>query len=552
MPIYIVTDNQTGKTFKLSGDKPPTQSDVQEAAQMLGYDQSQQQQPQPQQQNQNIIDKFFSNPIINTPMDMWNTGSYFMAGGIDGLDRTMRGEAGILEPIMSGVQNVQKGYSSTNPEDERTISQAFPEFLDMDPNSLPGIVTGFAGEIFLDPFTYLSFGSSIAGKADEFIEAFKIGRISAQDAAQAINNINKSGADLIIKYADPATGAPRVLKTDSAKELSGFLNSVKEYGKNIFFKSYDLNGTDMKNIAKNVLGVDGRNLKTADLKDLVIDFIQKNDIPSFRTRAGAKRIDDMAESTMRSYENAFFDQTKGKKIDPSELGQSLFNKTKEFWDDINPSSAEEAFKNKVANEGIRSIKASEAGKRYTPDQWLKAKRKYQDMSKAAIQRGDDFNLGKVMSDAFIDATDRIAPGTKDIGVKMKKMINLKDIASPKYNKSGGYTLFNSFKGPFSGGALGLAASGLNPIAGLVGAVAGSIPNDPRVQKVVGSGIMKAADKLGSIKAPTLKSAISNVSKSKNKVAAVGNAIKAAGNTFKGLFTNKDDKKKNKKNTSYRY
>jgi hypothetical protein len=95
-----------------------------------------------------------------------------------------------------------RGFSPSDLVKQTKDNIGFNQYLEnqgVDIDGLPGAAVGFAGDVVLDPTTYLSFGATSAGKsgvkeiAEELAEKAAQGSISHQVAKEAVDALGRSG-----------------------------------------------------------------------------------------------------------------------------------------------------------------------------------------------------------------------------------------------------------------------------------------------------------------------------------------------------------------------
>lgn len=161
MPSYVVTDNNTGKKYKLTGDSPPTEAEL---ASMFSEEPST---GTTEPKAPNILDTLAS----------------FAPGG--GLEKRVLGAVGIQpEKAMNAISGATAGVISDQSNDPvltralkqgipalnipsaikgvmegQTVMEELPKAAGVDPNSIPGMALGLAGELVTpDPLDLIAFG----------------------------------------------------------------------------------------------------------------------------------------------------------------------------------------------------------------------------------------------------------------------------------------------------------------------------------------------------------------------------------------------------------
>lgn len=161
MPSYVVTDNNTGKKYKLTGDSPPTEDEL---SSMFG-------------------DKPSTGTTEPRKPNILDTLASFTPGG--GLEKRVLGAVGIdptramnsLSSATAGVisdqsndpvvtRALKQGIPALNIpsaikgiQENKSVMEELPKAAGLDPNSIPGMALGLAGELVTpDPLDLIAFG----------------------------------------------------------------------------------------------------------------------------------------------------------------------------------------------------------------------------------------------------------------------------------------------------------------------------------------------------------------------------------------------------------
>lgn len=154
MPIYQVTDPQSGKTIELTGDSPPTEQELEEVftsvnAGSPGLSEG----TQPQENG-----KFFQGNALQKGADVLSLGSYAIGGM---LDRAQKEGAQAFNPLKNpfGIPAAIEGV-----KERKALMSEVPETFGIDPNSAEGIALGFGAELLTPDLGEVSGAYKAAGK----------------------------------------------------------------------------------------------------------------------------------------------------------------------------------------------------------------------------------------------------------------------------------------------------------------------------------------------------------------------------------------------------
>lgn len=206
------------------------------------------------------------------------------------------------------LQGVGEGFSFVNPfKDDVSNRKSFSDVLELiekdeDPtddklgeNVVEGLL-GFAGDVLLDPLTYLSGGFSAIGKVAKGSGA----------AVKGLEYIDSAGK--VISNVDDVANLSKVTKTvDGASDVaSGF---VKKTARDTYESSKRVEEASKKiaqNLSKNVENKTGY-IKVLDA-DTARNIVKKYDTAH---RYTDKEIDDIAENLAQSFNKTFFGLKEG-------------------------------------------------------------------------------------------------------------------------------------------------------------------------------------------------------------------------------------------------
>lgn len=167
MPSYVVTDNNTGKKYKLTGDSPPTEAEL---STMFGETPST---GTTEPQKTNILDtlssfipgKKFMDTVGLDPMRALNIGSNAVAGVISQpkqedvtiMGRTIPGQA--IQALKTSIPALNIPAAIKGVQENKSVMEELPKAAGVDPNSIPGMAIGLAGELATpDPLDLIAFG----------------------------------------------------------------------------------------------------------------------------------------------------------------------------------------------------------------------------------------------------------------------------------------------------------------------------------------------------------------------------------------------------------
>ena len=199
------------------------------------------------------------------------------------------------------LQGVGEGFSFMNPfkddvSNRKTFSDVL-ELVDEDPtddklgeNVVEGLL-GFAGDVLLDPLTYLSGGFSAIGKVAKGSGAAVKGLEYIDSAGKIISNVDDvANLSKVTKAVDGASDVASGFVKKTARDTYESSKRVEEASKKI-----------AQNLSKNVENKTGY-IKVLDA-DTARNIVKKYDTVS---RYTDEEIDDIAENLAQSFNKTFF------------------------------------------------------------------------------------------------------------------------------------------------------------------------------------------------------------------------------------------------------
>lgn len=158
MPTYTVTDPTSGRTVKLTGDSPPTEQELEQIFATI---------PAPTQQKQDWLTGNATSPVgkaWNAGMNILNIPSYVAGGAMRNLNQE---DTNLVNAVPRIIQGNIKGLQEKTP-----VMQELPPLVGVDPNTLPGMAIGLAGEVAMpdpvDAYHLLTKSPKLAEKAVKY------------------------------------------------------------------------------------------------------------------------------------------------------------------------------------------------------------------------------------------------------------------------------------------------------------------------------------------------------------------------------------------------
>ena len=206
------------------------------------------------------------------------------------------------------LQGVGEGFSFMNPfNDDVSNRKSFSDVLELiekdeDPtddkfgeNVVEGLL-GFAGDVLLDPLTYLSGGFSAIGKVAKGSGAAVKGLEYIDSAGKIISNVDDvANLSKVTKAVDGASDVASGFVKKTARDTYESSKRVEEASKKI-----------AQNLSKNVENKTGY-IKVLDA-DTARNIVKKYDTVN---RYTDKEIDDIAENLVQSFNKTFFGLNEG-------------------------------------------------------------------------------------------------------------------------------------------------------------------------------------------------------------------------------------------------
>ena len=206
------------------------------------------------------------------------------------------------------LQGVGEGFSFMNPfKDDVSNRKTFSDVIELiekdeDPtddkrgeNIVEGLL-GFAGDVLLDPLTYISGGFSALGKVAKGSGAAVKGLEYIDSAGKIISNVDDvANLSKVTKAADGASDVASGFVKKTARDAYESSKRVEEASKKI-----------AQNLSKNVENKTGY-IKVLDA-DTARNIVKKYDTVS---RYTDEEIDDIAENLAQSFNKTFFGLKEG-------------------------------------------------------------------------------------------------------------------------------------------------------------------------------------------------------------------------------------------------
>lgn len=260
----------------------------------------------------------------------------------------------------------------------------------------------------------------------------------------------------------------------------------------------------------------------------VEDFLTQNNITGGASTQGMSQLSQAMQPLQDSYDAL---TRTGKQIIRREYAQSLLDRAIELEKMTDDPSARSLAK-KLFDEAVyQESKLSPL----TDTQLTATKAKaFENASKGALANPLEASFDSEIGRAAQGTIERLAPGSMELGRKLKPFYAAKDIMGLQSEVGRGSQIFNTLKPAFAGLTTGAAAGSFLPGVGnitgaLVGGGAAMLANNPRVQGTVGSMLQKGVQmpKIAQKTVGMAKPAVDVGS----KAAAMANAIRKPARYF---------------------
>lgn len=161
MPSYVVTDNNTGKKYKLTGDLPPTEDEL---SSMFGESPST---GTTEPKKPNILDTISSfipgvgleNKILGAVGIQPEKAMNAISGASAGVISDQSNDPVLTRALKQGIPALNIPSAVKGVMEGQTVMEELPKAAGVDPNSIPGMALGLAGELVTpDPLDLIAFG----------------------------------------------------------------------------------------------------------------------------------------------------------------------------------------------------------------------------------------------------------------------------------------------------------------------------------------------------------------------------------------------------------
>lgn len=394
-------------------------------------------------------------------MDVLNTPSYLAGGALKGIREGGVGGFLMGSGLKGALSGVKQGFTG---KEAPTVFSELPKTLGMKEGSVGSTLVGLGGEL-------LTPGVGI-GKA--------------------------------LNYGGKALGI-----TGKSLKVGGKVGSItNDMARTLLEKSYKLNKTNIDKIA-DVIGVTDESQKSIK----VIDFLEGLKLKGTnRTSLGIlnQRIDAVQKPfnklvktdkivSRSPYVNKILDEA---------VKQEALNTPESI--SLSKRLVEEAYRQeKLSSKSLTDTDLSKT-----------IKQLWSDVAEKEISDPNASSLAKSLANAGSEARETFAPGSRDLGTKLRRLITVQKEIGKQANTGLGTQLINAVKpsgiGFLAGAGIG-QARGENPLmSGIVGAGIGIGLNNPRVLNTMGKFLQGS-------KLPSLPSSVGKVAE---RVA--GTAIRSPG------------------------
>lgn len=360
--------------------------------------------------------------------NVMNLPSYALGGMIRGTSQNPGAGPSVLGVDPRSVYRGLRGVAQKTP-----VMREAPKALGVDPNSALGMGIGFAGEL-----------------ATPGLPLAQVGR--AAGVSKFLGGVDDLGA---------------------VSRLTRWAGGVSDdFGRTLLEKSYKLSAPDIDKIA-DALGVTDEAKKS----QAVIDYLEGLGLVG-SNKTSLNKLNRAVEPLQEQY-NAM--TRSGAQIPRSQYATSLYNQSQDLLKNFDtPTARRQAAQ--LQEEAL--FQMGRGG--YIPDSVLTdtKTRAFQEASQGKLSNPYQSTLSELIGRSGVSTLDQVAPGSAEIGKKLRPMRTAQEIIGKKQRTGLGTQLFNASKGSASGAGLGAAAgfvTGRNPVAtGAAGFGLGLAANNPRV------------------------------------------------------------------------
>lgn len=330
-------------------------------------------------------------------------------------------------------------------KNKRAVFSELPESLNVDPNSTLGMGIGFVGE--------LATPNVPLGKAFSFVAKGARGL----DAASNLGLFNRfaKGAEKIGGVADDA-------------------------GRTLLMKSYKLSASDINKLA-DALGV----TKEADKVPKVLEYLEGMGLSG--SHAGSlKKLDEVTDLAQEAYDS----MTKsGRQISRIAYAKALEKQAQELAATAGDPRTR-TIVNGLLDEAKQQRVLAKQGVSMTDEFLTNTKtRAFTAASDEAINNPYSASLNEQIGRAGVNTLEEYAPGSKNIGTKLRGYRTTQNVVGAKARTGLGTQLINAMKPGAVGFGLGAGvgyARGEDPLkSGIIGGFATTVANNPRVLNAAG-------------------------------------------------------------------
>ena len=311
------------------------------------------------------------------------------------------------------------------------------------------------------------------------------GAAKAAGSASKIGTLTKAGeiASRVGEITDPlkilSNVGSKVTGGKVSKAVRGAGESMKEIGE-------DVSTQALKSTPKQMEVFEYKTGKP------LAEFIKENNLFG-SGKSAAKKVEDLIDPLQKEYNSL---TRTVKEIDPLDYAIALDNKIKEIRSTDFSTEAEAVAKNLEARRDLFLNRSEKAGGKIPLKTLTDTKSSaFSKVPEGAMIDPTVEHAGKVAGDVAIELIDGYAPGSREVGRRLRDLRAFQEIANSKKYIGKGTQLFNMLKpsgaGALLGGIVGTAVG--QPILGMAaGGVANAVLNAPSSLSL----ISKIANKTG--------------------------------------------------------
>lgn len=216
MPSYIVTDNNTGKKYKLTGDSPPTEAEL---STMFGESPSM---GTTEPKKDTILDTLSSfAPGVGLEKKVLGTVGIDPARALTGISSAAAGviddqskDSVVTRALKQGIPALNIPSAIKGIKENKTVMEELPKAAGIDPSSIVGMSLGLAGELVTpDPLDLIAFG--------------KAGKKLIEKTGEAVENV---GENLAVRSIKPSKTQLTNFTKMTKKNLGDVLREEKLIG----------------------------------------------------------------------------------------------------------------------------------------------------------------------------------------------------------------------------------------------------------------------------------------------------------------------------------